>query len=586
MNSKIYSALIAFLMCCSAVFGASALEKTPLNIVYDGEYISGAADVYTISESPFFKLDEIAAVLKASVDYKPISNKATLTLGTNKIDFQMNGTAVFFNRSKKTFSMPSVLQKRTLYIPPEILTSPEFKDIADAEISYTPDTHLFTLEHRSNISAVRYYTKPDDTQILIELDEKLPYTIEKSTNAIMVSFARGQIKNDSVTARNGAIKDIVFATQGREAIFKINLEQAPRLVTTKMIKEPLALSVNIAHTVPVDISQASVITADIATDSTTAPANAAPQAAEVLTSPESVNIKQESFDDAQIIDVSDTSADTDPAFMALPVNVVTPEIIADDSYAIVEEKDTAKPPALATYKKLDKKKLIVIDAGHGGEDPGAVGARGTKEKEINLAIAENLKKLFDNDKNFEAVLTRKDDKFLPLVERTNIANEKKADMFISVHCNSNFKREVSGFEVYFLSEKTSDSVAEATAMLENSVIELEGKPSAKRALLQELLWSMALNEYINESSEIASFITGEAPGRLKIKNNGVKQAGFYVLRGTQMPAVLVETGFLSNYAEEAKLNTKKFQASAADAIYEGVKKYYVSKEKKDTAAKQ
>ncbi|MEI8218329.1 MAG: N-acetylmuramoyl-L-alanine amidase, partial [Elusimicrobiota bacterium] len=115
--------------------------------------------------------------------------------------------------------------------------------------------------------------------------------------------------------------------------------------------------------------------------------------------------------------------------------------------------------------------------------------------------------------------------------------------------------------------------AAATAMLENSVVKLEGKPTKKRARVQSLLWSLAINEFINESSELCSFIAGEATKHTKVANRGVKQAGFFVLKGAQMPAVLVECSFLSNYAEEAKLKTRKFQAGMADSIYEGVKRY-------------
>jgi len=138
---------------------------------------------------------------------------------------------------------------------------------------------------------------------------------------------------------------------------------------------------------------------------------------------------------------------------------------------------------------------------------------------------------------------------------------------------------VNGFEAYFLSEKATDSEAAATATLENSVLELEGKPTKKRAKLQEMLWSMTMNEFINDSSELCSFIASETPSRLKIQNRGVKQASFYVLRGAQMPAVLIESAFLSNYAEEAKLNSAKFQTAVADSIYEGIVKYYARKDK-------
>jgi N-acetylmuramoyl-L-alanine amidase len=237
--------------------------------------------------------------------------------------------------------------------------------------------------------------------------------------------------------------------------------------------------------------------------------------------------------------------------------------------------------AVAAGKTAAKRKrTIVLDAGHGGDDPGAVGKNGTREKDLNLAIVKELKSLFENDDedNWNVVLTRTDDTFIPLVERTTLANEKKADLFVSVHCNADWPRSSSGFEIYFLSEKASDAEAAATAMMENAVVELEGKPSKKRARSQELLWSLMVNEFINESAELCGLITGEVKHRIKIESRGVRQAGFYVLRGTEMPAVLVECAFVSNIKEEALLKTKKFQSQMADAIFEGVKQYVSRKD--------
>ena len=220
---------------------------------------------------------------------------------------------------------------------------------------------------------------------------------------------------------------------------------------------------------------------------------------------------------------------------------------------------------------------VILDAGHGGHDPGAIGPHGVKEKDINLAIVLYLEKLFKKDNNYKVILTRDDDTFIPLVERANIANKKKADLFISVHCNANLKRTISGFEIYFLSENASDIEAVSTQALENSVIALEDKTDEQKTVLQNMLWSMVVNEYINESSELSSFIVAEAAGRLKSRRSEIKQANFHVLRGTQMPSILVETAYISNYIEETRLKTSNFQKSVADSIYEGVKKYYARK---------
>ena len=279
--------------------------------------------------------------------------------------------------------------------------------------------------------------------------------------------------------------------------------------------------------------------------------------------------------------VLEEEEDDSEALAKVKVVSVTEDQIIDDSYAIVDDTETFKDIMPKQQEIAKDAKIIVLDAGHGGKDPGAIGPHGTKEKDINLAIVLQLEKVFKKDKNYKVILTRNDDTFIPLVERANIANKHKADLFISVHCNANLNRNASGFEVYFLSENASDTEAISTETLENSVLALEDKSDEKKTVLQNMLWSMVVNEYINESSELSSFVVAEASGRLKVPSRGTKQANFYVLRGTQMPSILVETAYISNYTEESKLNTGSFQKSTADSIYEGVKKYYARRKAKE-----
>jgi N-acetylmuramoyl-L-alanine amidase len=251
-------------------------------------------------------------------------------------------------------------------------------------------------------------------------------------------------------------------------------------------------------------------------------------------------------------------------------------LILSDKYEPSQKRLTINitPEDSKKYRKTDTHavKRIVIDPGHGGEDPGAIGPNGTEEKKINLNIAKESAKLLEAD-GYEVFLTREDDVFMPLVERTQFANNKKADIFISIHCNASPKKSSAGYEIYFLSEKASDPDAEATAAFENSAINLEKEMSPKQTRLQELLWSMVVNEFINESSELCSFITEETIRRSKIANRGIRQGGFYVLRGAQMPAILIECAFLTNAQEEVRLRSTKFQKQVCDAIYSGIREY-------------
>lgn len=216
--------------------------------------------------------------------------------------------------------------------------------------------------------------------------------------------------------------------------------------------------------------------------------------------------------------------------------------------------------------KVDK---ICIDAGHGGRDFGKESAGGRREKDVNLAIARVVRDRIVQDLGVEVVMTRDDDRTLGLAERTEIANTSGADLFISIHCNSWFNDHTGGFESYFLSPARSES-ERALARYEN-----QGGGAAAQARapgdVEFILWDLVQNEYIAESSTFAEYIQKEMTDRLGIKSRGVKQANFVVLQGAKMPAVLIETAFLSNPAEEEMLIDPEFQSRVADGLIQAIR---------------
>lgn len=559
------------------------------NVVYDGATYNGI-NVYEIHNELFLSLNEISVLFNSRLEWKTVSGKASMKLKNQSVDIFYNTKKITYGKKKKKLNTPSLLIKNDIYVPVDFITYKEFGDITESITTFDKKNKIMVINSKTNISAVRYYTKENSTEISIELDEKMTHTIKKAKNSIIITFQRGKIAGDTVYVDNGIIKDIVYSTVGREAVFKINLTQKPKLVSTKKFRNPIKLVVTIEHSVPVDMAKpclvslpqtvTSIDTIEYNKHETTKSSATIQSVKEEKTEIPVINTtiianESEIYENpASTEDIEDIES-----LSKIKTATVSDAQIIDDSYSIIDDKTTFKDIIPSEKEKSQTAKIIVLDAGHGGEDPGAIGPTGTKEKDINLAITLALKKLFDKDKNYKVILTRDNDTFIPLAERTNIANESKADLFVSIHNNANFKKEISGFEIYFLSEHASDSEAASTAVLENSVISLENKPKGDKEILQNMLWSMVVNEYINESSELSSFISCEATGRLKIPNRGIKQANFFVLRGTQMPAVLVEGAYLSNYSDEAKLNVKNFQLSIADSIYEGVKKYYARKVK-------
>lgn len=230
-------------------------------------------------------------------------------------------------------------------------------------------------------------------------------------------------------------------------------------------------------------------------------------------------------------------------------------------------------------KNIDKWNfdVVVIDAGHGGKDPGAIGINSIKEKDVTLAIALKLGEIIKKEMpDVSIIYTRKNDTFIDLYKRGKIANENNGKLFISIHCNSTKKKpsDASGAEVYLLRPGRTEEAIEI-AETENSVIKYEDNPQRYEKLTDEnfILVSMAHSAYMKYSEKFAGLLHKEFELNLKLKSRGVKQAGFYVLVGASMPSVLVETGFISNKDDAKFLKSTSGQNQIAQSIFSSIKTY-------------
>ena len=223
---------------------------------------------------------------------------------------------------------------------------------------------------------------------------------------------------------------------------------------------------------------------------------------------------------------------------------------------------------------------VVLDAGHGGKDPGSQGKYGTKEKDVVLDITKRVGRLLEKNAGIKVVYTRDEDVFVPIIDRTKMANDTNGKLFVSVHANANKNRKIQGFETYLLRPGKSEDAIEV-ASRENAVIKLEEKTGQYDNLTGEnlIMATMAQSMFMKESEDLAAIIQMELDKRLNTPNRGVKQAGFYVLIGASMPNVLVEVGFISNPAEEKKLKQAVHKQRIAESIYEGIKHFKYSREK-------
>jgi len=221
---------------------------------------------------------------------------------------------------------------------------------------------------------------------------------------------------------------------------------------------------------------------------------------------------------------------------------------------------------------LLKIKKIVIDAGHGGNDPGTIGFTGVREKDINLDIARRLANLL-KDEGVEVVMTRSTDKFIPLSKRVDIANNSHADLFVSIHSNANRVRSLNGFEVYYVASSVNDS-SRAMLAAKNAGLNLDSSYFASHSLdLKATVWDMLYTLDRAESIELSRSICRIMDSSLDCRIIGVKGARFYVLKGARMPAILIEAGFLSNPSEERKLKNGFYRQKIAEGILQGIRDY-------------
>ena len=232
-------------------------------------------------------------------------------------------------------------------------------------------------------------------------------------------------------------------------------------------------------------------------------------------------------------------------------------------------------------------RTIVLDAGHGGHDPGAQGPTGLQEKDLVLDVTRRVAKLVQERLDLKVKLSRDSDYFVPLRDRTSFANKERADLFVSIHANAHREAANAGVETYFLSSEATDSAARHVAALENSVVQLESPASrGKMDIVKSILWDLAQSQFQLESSRLAETVQDSMTQALRIPSRGVKQAGFYVLGGAAMPAILIEIGFVTNPKEERKLKDSRYRDDIARAIFDGIAEYKRTAERPTRAAQR
>ncbi len=235
-----------------------------------------------------------------------------------------------------------------------------------------------------------------------------------------------------------------------------------------------------------------------------------------------------------------------------------------------------KPGQKSGQEKMVRMLTIALDPGHGGEDPGAMGARGSREKDIVLAIAKRLKDKIEDHPNMRVMLTRDGDYFVPLGKRVEKARKVDADLFVSIHADAFVKTSARGSSVFVLSEKGATSSAARWLADKENQADLIGGANAKGhdPQLASVLFDLSTTAQINDSMKVGKAVLGEIGGINKLHKGSVEQAGFAVLKAPDIPSILIETAFISNPEEEARLLDDEYQDQIADAIVKGIRRYF------------
>ena len=506
---------LSFLMIGSLCLPAQA-RVDEVTYLKNGVY-AGKIGTYTLNGTVYLDSAQAARLIGGKIYWYPVSGKLLLQIKGNKVIFFMKSDSISINDEKADFPNPMIVRGGKAFLALNFFVSKYFADAFGFRLEYNQATGALAAQREVNITSVNYFSYQDKTRIVIYLEEPLEWqTSQKENNILTVTIPNGVLgSEEKLSIGDGVVQGVDMFQENKMVRLVVNPGDNFGKVTAFKLSDPDRLVLDIAK--------------------------------EHAAIPQGVGGSPES--EAVLIAPSAGTAAAVSASSVSGINI----------------------PDKMVLEKSGRKK-IVIDAGHGGKDPGGRKLFGLKEKEMNLQVAKELYDLLKGDEMFDALLTRNSDVFVPLADRSLISNNFKADIFVSIHANASRDRREKGFEIYFMSEKASDPVAAEVADYENSVVGLEDGGGQQDATAM-LLHSMARNEYLNEGSRLAGLVSSEMEKRTPFVNRGVKQAAFYVLRGTYSPGILVEMGFMTNSGDEKVLNDKKGRTKIANAIYKGILKY-------------
>jgi N-acetylmuramoyl-L-alanine amidase len=488
-----------------------------------------AAEAYKAGGKLYLDAKRVGALYGGQVYWYPVSGRVQLSLRGRSLQLVAGAAKATAGDRELKMGDPVIVRVSRAFIPVSFLVGPEFSAWSGHQTRYDERTKTLLVEKTGTVGAPRAFSYKGHTRVSIELAPGAMYHASaRGTGGAELVVDYGVAEGDeNVDLDDGIVDSYSLKQEAKLARLFVRFADTGQRWRASELADPRRAVLDVyAAGAPLPPAAAAAIE-ELKKD-------APPIGAHV---------------EKGLLVNGDKQPQAEPAPKAAPRSV--------------------KP---AEPEPAKRRRLIVIDPGHGGKDPGATGGRGTREKDVNLAAALELVRVLKERGDFDVLLTRDEDVFIPLSERSDLANSKNADLFVSLHCNAASNRRENGFEVYSVSETASDPEAEALAASENSVLALEGKnPQDETAKM--ILLAMTKTEMINESSAFSALSAKAIGKRVDVSPRGAKQAGFYVLRGTHAPAILVEMAFVSHAKDEAKLGSRRFRRTMAEGVAAGIADY-------------
>lgn len=477
-----------------------------------------------VGDQRYFPLRTLSELLGIQYTWLAKNSTATLTFGKGKILVSPNNSLVLVKGKEATLALPPKMLNKYLYVPGEFLTGP-LAELIGQEVAYETSTVVRPEEPGQKLlKGIRWYAYASHTRLVLDLSQPLLYEIYSQEAKILKILLKEAALSSEIEERSEA------EIENDQVLSAYNAYPTDKGIMVEITTQNERARYN--HFI---LKNPSRVVVDVAKTAWSRPVSP-PSKAEIAPSAK--------------------------GYEAPKKQEVLPR--SEGEIKISERPLSAYPGALKT---------IVLDAGHGEFDSGAVGPTGLKEKDVVLDVALRLASLLEKELGLKVILTRKSDVFIPLRERTRIANRHQADLFVSIHANADKSRKGRGIETFFLDLEASDEEARAVAAFENGVINLEKNAAQEINALANLLWDLTETAHQRESSQLAEVVQNQLEKNLGSANRGVKTAHFYVLRGALMPAILTEVGFISHKDEEKKLRDPEYRQLIAESLFKSLAEY-------------